>query len=338
MRNRCEQWRRRGGKHRNYCFTHHKAGNEEDADVSHIEAWLAGNCCWACFGHEKGQDEENPTYHLQGAMRFTNPRTWSALQKKIGDWASDLTIMDDEPKNHRDKYCMKEGGEFWEIGNCPMQGARGDIAQGNAAAREGISTMEAANRGLSVAGFRTFKEMKAFYPPERIAPKVHWFYGDTGTGKTNCAKQFAAEAAAAQLDEGETIRYYWGMVYSRDHFLLGWQDHMKVAIFDEFRGRNVPLEKVLTWTNRPAINVRGGDRAIAVDVRYVMEWFNPTDIFFTSPKHPLEEYKDEEGENLFQLSSRIHDCREFWKDAEGDYQWTERDPEALPEPENYIFG
>lgn len=120
-------------------------------------------------------------------------------------------------------------------------------------------------------------------------PVVRWFWGPTGSGKSHAA---ATESIGLELGE-----VYW---HQGGQWFDGLDGH-KVMVMDEFRPKDTPLNKLLRLLDRNAFRVpfKGGFRQMRC-----------THIFITCPRSPMQCYEDE-GEDIAQLTRRIHEIREF---------------------------
>lgn len=158
---------------------------------------------------------------------------------------------------------LVDKGEHEDLG----QGKRTDIEQMRdmLQAAEVTTVAEAMESCTSMASLSFAREWIACHapPPREHPPKVFWFHGPTGTGKTRAVYDFIAEASL-QL---------WRMPSSGGFFqgFIG----QPVALFDDFREGRLPFTELLELTDRytPIANVKYGQC-----------WFTPDWIIFTSAK------------------------------------------------------
>lgn len=133
---------------------------------------------------------------------------------------------------------------------------------------------------------------------EREKPKVSWYYGSTGTGKTRTAIQEAKEK--------------YGEDYWISHQDANWFDGyhgQKGAILDDVRAASWPMVTMLRLLDRYKIQVaiKGG-----------FQWWRPERIWITAPGRPEDIYKNyttgQPYDCIEQLNRRIDEMIDF--DAE----------------------
>lgn len=117
------------------------------------------------------------------------------------------------------------------------------------------------------------------------APKVHWTYGPTGTGKTRPA--FEAGAINVTYENG---------------FFSDWGDARIISI-EEMRGQ-IPYSEMLKlldgYHNYYSVNIKGGQKLVDLD-----------EIYITSPLHPEECYPRQscKKDSIEQLLRRITELK-----------------------------
>lgn len=127
------------------------------------------------------------------------------------------------------------------------------------------------------------------------APKVYWFYGETGTGKTK---------EAVRIGEEEFGGDYW-ISNSGDDWYDGYRGQ-KCVILDDIRATNWKFNNMLRLTDRYRLRV-------PVKGSFV-QWL-PETIIITAPGTPEEVYSNhstgETFDGIEQLLRRITEIREF---------------------------
>lgn len=177
-------------------------------------------------------------------------------------------------------YAIKEG-EVEEWGSVPNDAPTGRVAD-----ERSIGAQLEALRGLdSIAeayevnfplAIRYSSALLRYYaekqrPHRTREVKVLWFYGGTGAGKSREARRLLDELYGADWADVE---------YTPGGFLIGYAGE-KGVLFDDFRGRDMPFQRLLKLLDRydTRVNVKGTS----------MRW-EPETIIITCPRPPAEEY------------------------------------------------
>lgn len=276
---------------RNWCFTWNLTELNDNVEKARaVMATLINECDadpvvkYAICGLEVGL---SGNLHIQGYVELKDGKTFKAMKDWIGDEVH-LEPRRGTPKQASD-YCKKDG-DFLEIGEISKQGKRNDIEVLRDAVRHGATDEELLDEGLITSLFQLkfVEEMRRIYRVrrERIAPKVLWYYGPSGTGKTRSAVEAYPDA--------------W--ISSRD--LKWWQGYAghKEIILDDFRGDFCKFHELLRILDRYhfAVEIKGGSVALEAEI-----------IIITSPYHPTEVYKNFTDEEISQLTRRITEIKEF---------------------------
>jgi len=208
--------------------------------------------------------------------------------------------MNGEPSDSL-AYCMKEAissDDFFEHGEMPVsnQGKRNDLHDvvsrilGGEKTRDMIQ--EVAPAVAVVKFYRGLNHLESLLSkPRGEPPKVFWFWGPTGTGKTRTAWELASHYGLEHKD-------IWASLDSLKWF-DGYNDH-KYVIIDDFRAKQVKqFEKFLRLLDRYPWRV-------PVKGDYV-NW-NPSVIVITCPYEPRRAFETRAQhvpEDLQQLERRI---------------------------------
>ena len=127
---------------------------------------------------------------------------------------------------------------------------------------------------------------------KKPVPKIYWFYGDTGSGKTKGAVEFA-----------ESFKKEYWISHGDDKWYDGYYGQ-EVAILDDIRASTWSFSNLLRLTDRYPyqVPIKGG---------YV--WWLPKYIIITAPSRPEEVYKNhstgEAWDGIEQLIRRITEKR-----------------------------
>lgn len=135
-----------------------------------------------------------------------------------------------------------------------------------------------AEEGKDLKGSDMFKEMK-----------VHWYWGDSGLGKTR----------RAYKEIGERI---FNEVKFDGNFWHGAKEEGTIALYDDFRDSDMKPRELINFIdyNRHIMNVKGGS------IRN-----NYKEIYITSIQSPEEIYRNVEGEPRKQWIRRITEIIHF---------------------------
>lgn len=262
---------------RNYVFT---INNYSEEDIGKIKELKTK---YLIVGDEVG---EAGTPHLQGFVALEQQMTLSALKKYI-------------PRGHIEKakgnayqnyeYCSKEK-ILIEEGERPKQGRRTDlesikeyIDEEPNPSMEGVIDIATSYQSVKMAE-QIFKYKEK---SRTTKPKVSWFYGETGTGKTR------------EAVENCTSRFY-----IKDNSNKWWEgyDGHETIIIDDLRIDTIPFHHLLRildrYTNR--LECKGGSRQNVAE-----------HIIITCPLSPTELYEGKVIEDIQQLLRRIDEIKIF---------------------------
>ena len=135
-----------------------------------------------------------------------------------------------------------------------------------------------AEEGKDLKGDEMYKEMK-----------VHWYWGDSGLGKTR----------RAYKEIGDRI---FNEVKFDGNFWHGAKEGGTIALYDDFRDSDMKPRELINFIdyNRHIMNVKGGSMRN-----------NYTEIYITSIQSPEEIYRNVEGEPRKQWIRRITEIIHF---------------------------
>lgn len=166
-------------KHRSFCFTWNNYSQED------VE-WLQNQeFKYLVFGYEVCPTTGTP--HLQGVVIFKNPRSFESVRT---DFCKGKCHLEPAKSDRASEIYCKKDGRFWEQGERPKQGRRTDLEDMVALVREGVSNRDLwiHNPTAMVMYHKSFERCRYDMFEDRDGPpKVFWYYGGTGTGKTRTA-------------------------------------------------------------------------------------------------------------------------------------------------------
>lgn len=259
-------------KHRCYQFTWN---NYTEEDIEHLKQVKGVKYC--LFGREVGKEG---TPHLQGMIVFENPRSWDAVRTRIFknnhiEVAKSMAALR--------QYCKKDG-DIVEWGQQPEQGRRVDIEDMVEQVQQGAKAKDLWKRNptLMTQYHRSFERCRYDMLEDRTeAPKVHWFWGGTGTGKTRTAFE---SSESCYIKDGTK---WWDGYFQQESIII-----------DDFDGQ-WPYRDLLRLLDRYPYSgqVKGG---------YVK--VNSPNIYITCEHKPDHFWEDTE---LAQVLRRITEVRIF---------------------------
>lgn len=197
------------------------------------------------------------------------------------------------------KY-VKKDGNYWEYGICPYVEVMSTKQKNDLIRNKNI--LDLVEEGsISLYQVPTLHKALKILEHERMEqetkekPKVHWFYGNTGTGKTLTAYQDATKLYGRSVwISGLSGRWFEGYSGQRG------------AILDDIRASSWPFVELLRILDRykTTVEVKGGS----------VNWI-PKEIWITTPNEPRRTYCNfatgEPFEDIEQLERRIDELREF---------------------------
>lgn len=168
-------------------------------------------CKWMIVAKEEG---EQGTPHLQGACVLGKQLYLSYL--KNGPFKrAHIEDMRGSPQQSID-YCTKQDPIPFQKGTLPSPGQRTDLENACAEIRSGKTIADLAQLSNSAPvivkyykGLMQYRSLVATGVGDRIPPRVFWLYGETGTGKTRSAVEFATRQGRYWMSNG-SLRWFDG--------------------------------------------------------------------------------------------------------------------------------
>lgn len=268
-------------KIRGWCLT---VNNWTENDLE-----LLKNCSYTyiVIGNEIAPDTKTP--HLQVYLYFKNARSFPSV-KKISPRAHIMRQYANSTADQNRIYCSKECLLF-EDGEMPKQGKRTDIDNCRELAKTTNRIRPVILAASSIQGIRIAEKYLEYFEPVRTwEPKVEWFYGRSGSGKSYTAYQTFKPFPNETYTCMDTAQWF-----------QGYDGHRKVII-DDMRGDFTKLHCLLRLLDENAYRVqnKGGSRQFLADHIIITSIFHPAEVFSNSPEEPLE-----------QLIRRIDNIQEF---------------------------
>lgn len=291
---------------RAWCFTLNN-WTETDQCEDALTSYFREFCKYAIFGIEVGA---SGTPHLQGYFYRKNPISLGGLKKIYGLGRAHFEPAQGTAEQNK-AYCSKglQPHDEWkkfgvtgvnygrsakvievgDIGTCG-QGKRTDISTVREMIKEGKSMSDVIEVATSYQSMRAAEMMLKYIEirrERRIPPKILWFYGPTGTGKTRTAVEIC--------EKNEE----WGMEYWMSSRNLKWWDGYDahpVVIIDDYRRDFCTFHELLRITDRyhVRVEVKGGSRSLLAQF-----------IIITTPHSFKETWQGRTEEEISQMQRRI---------------------------------
>jgi len=270
-----------GTKLRRFCFT------INNWTPSEYDALVSFPCKWLIVAKERGG--KNGTPHLQGACILNTQKTFLSLKKMPHFSRAHIQKMRGTPEQNI-TYCTKEDKNAFTKGALPNPGKRNDIHEAIAKVRSATSMQDLVISDVDFAatfikyskGLITYRN---YYDQHRTEkPTVFWLHGESGTGKTESAVEWANRH---------------GLSYWMSHGSLQWfdgYDGEPLTILDDFRSGHCKFSFLLRLLDKYRFSVpfKGGFR----------NW-TPRYIIITAPLPPREMFDLKKEGDILQLERRI---------------------------------
>lgn len=224
--------------------------------------------------------------HHQGYLELNMNVTLTALKEKLEINEIHLEPAKGNAEQNK-KYCSKEK-VIIEYGKPKHQGKRKDLDNIRDHLKDGARLREISEVATSYQSFK-FAEcyLKLNEKQRDWMPKVYWFWGPPGTGKTHTAWEEAKEDR-------------W--ISNRDlKWWDGYDGHENIII-DDFRPSFCELTELFRILD---------SKPYQVHVKGSMRQLLAKKIWITCPFHWKTLYEGKTNENLYQLERRITETRYF---------------------------
>lgn len=269
-------------RHRNWCFTINNYSNDDWDALTHEPHLDELGITYIVVGREVG---DSGTPHLQGYIEFKTANSLRGIIKKLGKHGHY------EPRRGTQKqasdYCKKDG-VFFEFGEPKQEnGVRKDWKVINTNIQLGMRVRDQIEQGANtLQHIQHIEKISKYLEPKRnFMPRVYWFWGPSGTGKSHTASEMFPDA-------------YWTNSFE---WWDGYDGHSAVII-DDYRADFCKFHELLRLLDRYPyqVPIKGGFRQ-----------FVAKDIIITTPKNHTETWSSRSEENLYQLKRRIYKEVEF---------------------------
>lgn len=278
---------------RSFVFTLNNYTHDELALLESLGSGIPSNGIkFLLWGEEVGPTTGTP--HLQGMVEFAGARRLNAVRLLLGG----RVFLEQRRGTFQEsaQYCRK-GGVTREFGVEPQgAGHRSDLDMAKSILEAGGGLRSVAASVPSYQALRYAQLALCYLEPGRSTkPRVFWFWGRSGLGKSRKAVAMAGAAGEEPF------------ILSGSRWFDGYDAH-KFAILDDFRPEILPFAFFLRLLDRYPVRVeiKGGSR----------QWLAET-IVVTSVLSPRQCVP--QGEDGVQLCRRIDVEEEFVN------EWVEED-------------
>lgn len=245
---------------RGWCFT---LNNYNDFELLQIQ----DRCSSADYGIVGLEVGESGTPHLQGYLYFEDAKSFKTIKKYLGDRAH-IEKAKGTPTENRN-YCMKEG-QYNEYGNVPKgQGNRSDLDEIKEVLKQTNKMRNVVEVAKSYQSVKMAEQyLKYHEKPRDFKPRVEWYWGATGTGKSKTAYEELGEDVYTCLS---TARWF-----------DGYDAHENVLI-DDMRKDFCKFHELLRMLDRYAFKVetKGGTRQFLAKRIIITSCYPPQELFNT---------------------------------------------------------
>lgn len=251
----------------------------------------------------QGEIGASGTPHIQGMAIFSTARKFTTVAKFLtgrqdvrGIWLAPMRGSGDEAYAYTSKEESRMPGtdHILEYGTLPRNvnrpGGRTDLEDVAEAVRNGgtLRTLYTEHLVPMLRYSNSITRAIAHFAPRRsTVPRVLWFFGPTGTGKSKLAHEMYPDAYRKSCVDG------WWDCYDRE----------EAVIIDDYRANAIG--------NFPSMLRLFDPYPLMLPVKGAFVQFDSPNIIITSPYHPEECWKNQTAENMDQMLRRITEIRYF---------------------------
>lgn len=261
-------------KFRNCCFTSFKT-EPIMFDPEHMAYMITGG--EICPGTER--------HHWQGYVEFHKQLGLKRVKELLQDPEVHVEPRKSKSAKAAVDYCKKEH-DWKEFGTVSNQGKRTDIETVKELIGEKRSLAEIYADVPNYQCMRIADKLMVYSELQRTEkPKVLWFHGPTGTGKTRRAIELSGDS---YWISGKSLRWW-----------CGYDAHQRI-IFDDFRRDFCTFHELLRILDRYPYRIenKGSTRQLLATQIIITSCFAPDALYDTR-------------EDIEQLLRRIDEIREF---------------------------
>lgn len=278
--------------------------NWTDKEFKYLTEEFAPTVKWMIVAKETCPTSGTP--HLQGACLFGRQIAFSTLKTYYGFRRAHVEKMNGKPEDSA-VYCRKEDSHPFEFGSLPKPGKRNDLVNIVDRVQQGESLRDLAKDdegGVAIVKFhKGLTVLRGLCRPQRSKmPRIFWYWGSTGTGKTRLALK-VARALLRNVD-GADPNDIW--ISSGGLRWFDGYDGQLAVVLDDFRAKS--LQGV---TGGFSFLLRLLDRyPMSVEFKGGFVSFTPHFIFITCPHPPevcFQKRMEHVPEDIKQLTRRIDD-------------------------------
>lgn len=254
--------------------------NYTDADLQRMKKF---DCQYHVIGREVAPSTGTP--HLQGCITFKKAIRFAGARKLL----KGCHIIKPNCIEAARNYCMKEDDDVWVLDN-RIKGKRTDLLAVADLVKSGAKEWDIAAQFPREyikfsSGIKRLILMSQNHEPRKSKPKVYWFYGSTGLGKTFSVNRREESLWIAFGD----LAYFNGY------------ENQPAVLLDDFRGDAIKFHYLLQLLDA---------YPITISIKHATSVWNPARIYISSAKHPRDVYNKTE-EDMEQLIRRIDHIVEF---------------------------
>nr|UOF78499.1 rep protein [Cressdnaviricota sp.] len=294
------------GRHRHWCITINNWSQEEYSQS------LLAPYRYIIIGRERS---ENNTPHLQIYLELKSPMSFSSLKKKYFP-RGHLELRRGSREQARD-YCKKE--HFFEYGEFTTnQGKRNDFKIALELLEQGISIRKGIESEMitTLGTLTSYERLQKYYSVHRTRPRVLWFYGPGGSGKTSTALSLTGDD-----------------VYIASLLTKGWMDgydRHRAIIVDDLDTNSDDSElfnSLLSLLDRNPLRMNAKNTSVSITAELIIItsqkapwhiWFSSEDMSLVHSSQPTRE-QIERDVQLQQIMRRIEEVRYFKRNEELQY-------------------